>query len=174
MINNCEGSPALSRRLDRRSPEVFSQLNFLQLYLPVEDALSFFFFLRASSGTSGYVLPHYSSENTTNVDKIASTLAQSVLVEAHAHRVVECTALAPHKECQLRSKTGVKIILDVHFTFTLSLHSGTEPSEKAEKDYKTVHSANCWRRLLPKLKYYSINNTNPRDIHWMVVLADMK
>lgn len=43
MLHNREGSPALIRRLDRRPSEVSSQLNFLQLCLPVEDAPLFIY-----------------------------------------------------------------------------------------------------------------------------------
>lgn len=60
----------------------------------------------------------------------------------HAQRVVQRTALLHHEESRLHSKTRMKIILDVHFPFILSVHSVTEPSEKAKKDYKIFHSAN--------------------------------
>jgi len=58
-------------------------------------------------------------------------------------RVVQRTALLRHEECRLHSKTGMEIILDMHFPFILSVQSVTEPLEKAEKDCKIFHSANC-------------------------------
>lgn len=72
----------------------------------------------------------------------------------HAQRVVQRTALLHHKESRLHSKTGIKIILDVHFPFILSLHSVTEPSEKAKKitRFFTALTAESRRRLLPELK----------------------
>lgn len=54
------------------------------------------------------------------------------------------TALLHHGERKLHKKTGMEIILDVHFPFILSVHSVTKPLEKAERDYEIFRSTNRW------------------------------
>lgn len=57
-------------------------------------------------------------------------------------RVMQRTAFLHHGESKLHKKTGMKIILDVHFPCILLVHSVTKPLEKAERDYEIFHSTN--------------------------------